>query len=216
MATEKLAFPATMELLKDPNVWIGDTGASCNSTGDYTGMMNRRVVPENDGVTMPNDGKSTASMIADIDSVICDKNGKQIEHCKIANIKYCRGNAYNLFSIPKRLKNRWHLHGNSEAIWITKGEQKLVFDTVIPTKEGLIFAVYIKRKVNTEMANAGTDPVPQVKMNINKAHDLLGHADEDKTHAMAKHLQWTILRGGMKTCEACAVGKAKQKNVPKK
>eukprot|EP00957_Ditylum_brightwellii_P200113 15255488-Ditylum_brightwellii.AAC.1 len=74
-----------------------------------------------------------------------------------------------------------------------------MFDIVISTKEGLIFAVYIKGKVNTEMANARTDPVPQVKMNINKAHDLLGHANEDKTRAMAKHLQGTIMQGGMKT-----------------
>eukprot|EP00957_Ditylum_brightwellii_P178946 13631561-Ditylum_brightwellii.AAC.1 len=156
-------------------------------------------------------------MITDTQGIICDKNGNQLDHCKITNVKYCKGNAYNLFSIPKHLKNGWTLHGNSSVIRMAKGESKLVFNIVIRTKNGLIYAVYIKRVENPEMANTDTEdaPVSQVRMNVNKAHKILGHADEDKTGAMAKHFNWTIVRGGMKTCEACAVGKARQKNVPK-
>ena len=32
---------------------------------------------------------------------------------------------------------------------------------------------------------------------------------------MAKGLNWTITHGGLGPCEACAVGKARQQNVPK-
>lgn len=32
----------------------------------------------------------------------------------------------------------------------------------------------------------------------------------------AKYLGWEIMKGNLQTCELCAVGKAKQKNVPKK
>eukprot|EP00957_Ditylum_brightwellii_P078036 5931877-Ditylum_brightwellii.AAC.1 len=149
-----------MELLKDPNVWIGDTGASCDSTGSHLTMINKRMTAPNDGVTMPNNEVRKASMIADIQGIICDKNGNQLDHCKITNVKYCKGNAYNLFSITKHLKNGWTLHGNSSAIWVTKGESKLVFDIVIPTKEGLIYAVYIKRVENLEMANTDTEDAP--------------------------------------------------------
>eukprot|EP00957_Ditylum_brightwellii_P111236 8481988-Ditylum_brightwellii.AAC.1 len=52
-------------------------------------------------------------------------------------------------------------------------------------------------------------------MNVDKAHCLLGHPDEDKMHASAKHLGWIITRGEMAPCELSAVGKAWQKNVPK-
>ena len=52
-------------------------------------------------------------------------------------------------------------------------------------------------------------------MTIKKAHTVLGHMSEDTTRAAAKQLGITITRGSLDTCEACAIGKAKQKNVPK-
>jgi hypothetical protein len=52
------------------------------------------------------------------------------------------------------------------------------------------------------------------KMPIMKAHDLLEHCDEDMTHKAAREYPW-LLTGSWKPCEACAAGKAKQKNVPK-
>eukprot|EP00957_Ditylum_brightwellii_P207919 15355108-Ditylum_brightwellii.AAC.2 len=44
---------------------------------------------------------------------------------------------------------------------------------------------------------------------------LLGHTDKDQNRRTAKHLGWEITCGGFKLREACTVGKAKQKNVPK-
>jgi hypothetical protein len=52
-------------------------------------------------------------------------------------------------------------------------------------------------------------------MSVNKAHDKLGHADEAATQKAAKEQGVKIVRGSMKSCAACTVGKAKQKNVPK-
>eukprot|EP00957_Ditylum_brightwellii_P211343 15366072-Ditylum_brightwellii.AAC.3 len=52
-------------------------------------------------------------------------------------------------------------------------------------------------------------------MNVNKAHALLDHPDEDKKRATAKHLGWDIVHGQMNTCKSCTLGKAKQKNTPK-
>jgi hypothetical protein len=54
------------------------------------------------------------------------------------------------------------------------------------------------------------------KINIEKAHQLLGHVSEDSTRAIAIALGWKIVRGLLQPCEYCAVGNAKQKNVPKK
>eukprot|EP00957_Ditylum_brightwellii_P188351 14338669-Ditylum_brightwellii.AAC.1 len=68
-----------MELLKDPNVWVGDTGASCNSTGIYMGMTSRCIHVATYGVTMPNDDVKKTTMIADIRGMICDENGVQIK-----------------------------------------------------------------------------------------------------------------------------------------
>ncbi len=51
--------------------------------------------------------------------------------------------------------------------------------------------------------------------NIKKAHELLGHNNENDTRQMASHLGWTITRGPLGVCETCANAKASQKNVPK-
>ena len=52
-------------------------------------------------------------------------------------------------------------------------------------------------------------------MGVEKAHDLLGHCNEDATRATAKHLGWELSRGA-KPCQSCAEAKAKQKIMPKK
>eukprot|EP00957_Ditylum_brightwellii_P094654 7208416-Ditylum_brightwellii.AAC.1 len=77
------------------------------------------------------------------------------------------------------------------------------FDIRIPTKEGIIFAAYIKQFDPIELANASAE-VPPKKVNVNKAHKLLGHSDKNKTKATAKHLGWTITRGKLDTCKSCA------------
>ena len=52
---------------------------------------------------------------------------------------------FNLFSITKRQKMGWKLGGDKNAIWIEKEGLKILFDIKIETKEGVIFAAYIKR-----------------------------------------------------------------------
>eukprot|EP00957_Ditylum_brightwellii_P150138 11433174-Ditylum_brightwellii.AAC.1 len=65
-----------------------------------------------------------------------------------------------------------------------KGQHKVVSDIKIPTKEGFIFAAYIDRNGRAEVFNAGTETLAKpTKVNINKAHDLLGHSDEGHTRA---------------------------------
>jgi hypothetical protein len=83
------------------------------------------------------------------------------------------------------------------------------FDIAIPTPKGVICAIYIKR--DTEFNGAMIDQ----KISIQQAHDKLGHCGEDITRRAAKELGWTLTVGTMKPCEACTIGKAKQKNVPK-
>ena len=70
--------------------------------------------------------------------------------------------------------------------------------------------MYYKRA--TEIAMTATEK--GTKLNIMKAHDLLGHCSEEMTWSAAKLMGW-ILMGSWKPCELCTVAKARQKNVPK-
>jgi hypothetical protein len=118
-----------------------------------------------------------------------------------------------LFSATKRLNSGWKLGGDTTSFWLSKGNNKVVFDVKIMSKEGSIYAMYMHREgpeVNAIQAEAGQ------KINIEKAHQLMGHMSEDSTRATAMALGWEIVRGSLQPCESCTVGKAKQKNVPKK
>ncbi len=53
---------------------------------------------------------------------------------------------------------------------------------------------------------------------INKAHELLGHNNENDTRQIESHSGWTITRmslGMCESCESCANAKARQKTEPK-
>jgi hypothetical protein len=49
-----------------------------------------------------------------------------------------------------------------------------------------------------------------------QAHERLWHSNADATRATANITGMKLIKGGMGTCLACTIGKAKQKNVKKK
>jgi len=213
--TDKIEFPQTLALLLDPNVWVADTGASVDSTGHKMGVQNVRIPSKGDGVTQGNGIKSGVEMIADIKGTVCNKEGLPLQVVKMSDVKIVPDNKFNLFSVTKRQKNGWKLHGDHKSIWLEKAGNVIRFDILIKTKEGTIFAMYLKRtsRSDQEVTGLGTDST--MRLSVIKAHDLLGHTNEDMTRATAKALGWEITRGGMPPCEACSVSKAKQKNVTK-
>jgi hypothetical protein len=103
----------------------------------------------------------------------------------------------------------WKLIGEKHKLMLKKGSNEIDFDIAIPTPKGVTHATCIKP--DTEFNGAMTDQ----KTSIQQAHHKLGHCGEDIKRRAAKELGWTLTVGTMKPCEACTVGKAKQKNVPK-
>ena len=101
---------------------------------------------------------------------------------------------------------------NSIAIRLSKNGVHVTFCIPIRTPEGVVWCANIKRKV-TE--NTAEHTMAAVTMNIKKAHALLSHSNEQKCREIAQHLQWKITRGELGKCEACAIGKALQKNLGK-
>ena len=61
--------------------------------------------------------------------------------------------------------------------------------------------------------NTSVQVKPAIKMSIEQAHAILGHASKGKTRQTAAALGILIMRGALKTCESCAIVKAKQKIV---
>jgi hypothetical protein len=205
-----LSFPSNAGILKDPNVWIGDTGATVHQTCHDIGLINSKKATESDSITMGNGSTESAVKMSDLKGTICDKHGREVSTATMTEVTYLKNGHFNLFSIPRMLKQGWKLGGDDEKIWLHKGAAKLVFDIKIPTPKGALYAMYFKRSTEAGLAatSAGT------KMPLKMAHDLLGHYNEDMTRQAAKERGW-IVTGTWTPCEDCAAGKAKQKNVPK-
>ena len=81
----------------------------------------------------------------------------------------------------------------------------------MPTENGAIYACKFARTVEVAAVHTSTP----VKFNINIAHCLLGHRNEDSVRKTARELGWVLTRGTLKPCKHCARSKANQKNVQK-
>jgi hypothetical protein len=119
---------------------------------------------------------------------------------------------FNLCSISQCMEQGWTLGGNKgEGIWLKKNGNTLKFDIRLDTAEGVVWCACLKR-VFSENSSVGT-AVKQ--LSIQHAHYFLGHMGQANTSAVAKDLGWQLTRGSLHNCEDCAIGKGRQKNVPK-
>ena len=207
----ELSFPDVQELLDDPNVWIGDTAATVDMTPYKEGMTNLRTASKDDGIAMGNGQIVKTIEIGEIRGTICDKHGNKLNRVRMTEVQYLPKMKYNLFSLMKRMNGRWKLIGESEKIRLKKGNQEVTFDIKIPTPKGAVYAMYLSQEneIGGSAMEVGT------KMMIQQVHEHLGHCGEEATCKTAKELGWTLTSGTLNPCEACATGKAKQKNVPK-
>jgi len=206
-----MSFSNDQSILNDPNVWIADSAATVHTTPHTVGLTNLRDAGKSDAITMGNGACETAAKIADLGGVMCDKHGTEKGYAVMKDVTLLPNGKYNLFSLTKMMKNGWKLGGDEKLIYLQKGDKKIEFDITIPTPKGVLFAMYMQR--DSEIAGAGADTV--VRLTVAQAHDKLGHMGEDLTRKTAKALGWELSQGGLKPCDACSAGKAKQKNVPK-
>ena len=202
-----MTFPDDTGILQHPNIWIGDTGATNHTTPFEHGVVNVTRPDNSDLTSCAFGSKDMPAKIGDIPVEIFDKNGMFMAKSKLTSVAVQKKGDFNLFSLTRAIKEGWTLGGNKTCIWLEKDGMTLKFDIRITTPRGMVFCIYLRRTSKGEMSAAA------IKMGIKKAHDQLGHADEDRTRAMAKYLGWDITRGTLGPCLSCAVGKAKRKNL---
>ncbi len=131
----------------------------------------------------------------------------------ITDVSHLPEGNFNLFSVTRLQNKGWTLTGNAYYIKLEKGKKSLLFNIVINTPKGALYVGKFSRKGGDEVMGGAANNAPTY--NIKKAHELLGHNNENDTRQMASHLGWTITRGPLGVCESCANAKARQKNVLK-
>ncbi len=71
----------------------------------------------------------------------------------------------------------------------------------------------INNKVDNQMIKSVKELTPAIKMNIEQVHAILSHSSKDIMQQTAAALDMQITRDALKTCEPCAIAKAKKKNL---
>ena len=215
-----MEITASMQELKSVDIWMGHTGASNHCTFSTEGMYNLEYKPV---ATMSATGAANnETKSGDINVKACNKNGIEYTDFTMEGVNYSPAYNFNLFSISKSLSKGWKLSGNAQCITLTSpsDESKIVFDIVIPTAQGCIFVTMLVRNTKITAANVKTDKQKKdtsrtPTMTLQEAHAKLGHCDKEKVIRTAKTMGWRLLTSQMHPCEACAMGKAKQKRYQK-
>jgi hypothetical protein len=73
----KMMFPTDISILFDPNVWVGDTGATTHQTCHDIGLTNKKEAKDSDAITLGNGVNEKAAKMADLPGVICNKEGHE-------------------------------------------------------------------------------------------------------------------------------------------
>jgi hypothetical protein len=207
-----MEIPASVELLKHDDIWVCDTAASNHFVKSMHGAVNvKKHQVNSQGMT----GESVSSnQVMDFVMTQYSKTGAQGGRFRITGVSFNPKFNFNLFSAARCLSQGWTMYGSKKDITLTSpcGTHKIVFDIVVHTPKGAIFATMLKRQ--QEFANAEVESTLR-PISLKEAHAKLGHCDIEKTKRTARKLGWDIKNTTMTPCASCAAGKAKQRAVPK-
>ena len=153
----------------------------------------------------------TATKVGKKKATVMHKDGTT-EDVTLTNVKYVPGLWVNLFSISQALKNGFSIGNKDVVITLTKGSTVLKFDRIIPTHQGFVIGMEIRSRTTGNIAAAMLEAGSSI--DINAAHEMLGHISMASVRKTASMLGWK-LTGKENPCENCARAKSKQASVPK-
>jgi hypothetical protein len=97
-------------MLNDPDVWIGDTGATMHNTAYLKNEVNHRLAAAQDNIVGITGPPVEAKMIVDI---LCEASCEgQTTKFVIKDVAYVPESCYNLFSLTKLMSNGWMISGD--------------------------------------------------------------------------------------------------------
>ena len=141
----QLTFTTQMQIIKHPNIMIGDTGATTTSMFSSVSATNMRAGDTADAMQGSHGDAVQPSGLMDVPGVWCDKFGNEYQPATIKDVLHAPNQNFNMFSISKALMSGWMLSGDREGIVLTKGDATIRFDIMIDTRRGALFCGYFKR-----------------------------------------------------------------------
>jgi hypothetical protein len=135
-------FLIIFELLYDKNVWIFDTGASCNSSGCMDGAID--IQDDNSEVILANGVSIKQDKIGDIPCSKLDKFRNHVKYTWLNSVKFGKHNTFNLFSANNAIQHNCMARGNRDNGWCIENEAGNVvkFDIWISTTISCMWCDY--------------------------------------------------------------------------
>ena len=192
-----LKFPDKVQLLNDPNIWIGDTAATVHMTPYSMGMIKQTGNGNKQGITVGNGTQEETVMQGTIKGNLVNKNGMKMGVAMLTDVSYAPTMKFNLCSLSKLMVNGWKMEGDANSITMRKQGRALIFDIVVRTTTGLVFCMYLERATNEVAFSTITNRVPWSLLEV---HDRLGHPNKDATRDMVKGLGVMVKPGVMGIC----------------
>mmetsp|Transcript_2251 Transcript_2251/g.5079 ORF Transcript_2251/g.5079 Transcript_2251/m.5079 type:complete len:542 (+) Transcript_2251:775-2400(+) len=193
--------PDISELLKDPNFWIADSGASVHSTPHLDKLENTVKIEAGRVVAMADGELAVIMGEGEAPGLLCDAFGEPQVEVRLTTVKGLPWTTYNAVSIPQLLAEGWYLSGDSNSLVLEKDGMKMTFGIKIPIGDGFVFGAFIMpddSKIGEGEKNVVND-MPK----------------RDSPARATEYLQWAITAyGGRLNCESRPVPQGQQKNTP--
>jgi hypothetical protein len=144
--------------------------------------------------------------------MVQQKNGEKFA-VVLKTVKFVPELWVHLFSISKALKNGFNLGNEDVVMKLMKGNTTLYFNRILKTKNSFVSGIKLLPILGNNIATTAVEASKvKPKININNLHKIVGHCGEVATRMTGKSFGYDVM-GDYKTCEACSVAKARQKNV---
>ena len=175
LSAAKMEMPTSFKTLYESNIWICDTGASSHSTNDAT---RAKDIQASGTPSLGHTGEAmNAVKTIDVPGQFGTKDGSLGIRVVLTELNYSPKLNFNLLSLSRLLQNGWIITSRNETCIKIEDQSgnDIVFDIVIPTACGAIFACRFIEEMELSAASMDVG----AKINIWKAHGLLGHGNEE-------------------------------------
>lgn len=98
-------FATDDSILKYPNIFIADTGATSDTTPYDIRMQDMIEATAGDAVTDAQGNQISGSKVGNFTGTICDKYGMEVQEAIMKDVVHTPGSGFNLFNISKKLQD---------------------------------------------------------------------------------------------------------------
>jgi hypothetical protein len=138
-----LSMPYSLECLKHPDLWIGDTGASMHTTRYKAHGFNFHAGSSSVGAT----GSAVEAECAmDIRGQFVNRDGLLGIVATLTDVGYSKRHNFNLLSVTSLWQQGWSTQsGDSEGLTILgpDGESVINFDIIVRTMQGAVYVAVV-------------------------------------------------------------------------